>query len=557
MKKITYFLVLFAVTVMVSSCDDTSLTTTPRDFLTPGNTYTNVNGINQGIIGLYSLVRNDFYSNNIGLQSYGLFGLGTDWCIDGENPEGERLLTSYPTSVTPQNSFIAGWWKALYKIVQQTNILIEKTNELSSSSQKTSELKVDLASARFFRAWAYRLLVTLWGDVPLVTKPIQGEKDDFTRAPTDTVYAQIEKDLNYAIKNLPSPISTGPGKLTQGAAWNLLTKVYLGEHKYKLAVNAASKVIDGYNYHLMRHLFGTSRSYMGKENVYSDLFNYGNQDNAEAIWTIQFKPNVPGNTRNYWSGIFGPRYSKWGKTPDGYPAIDTKTGFLDSLGEPVARNRPTNYVSYIIWENDPHDMRNSKINIKRKFYFYSPKSKYNGYVMNDSLYKPGVRNIRKDTMNYIFPFFLKTFAPVHNAQGLGIETTRGGGGQVYTDFYAMRLAGTYLLRAEAYVDLGEKAKAAKDINKVRSRAHANPVSPAEVDLNYILDERTRELFAEQMRLVVLIRMGKLVERTRKYNDNPFHPGADIHDYNKLLPIPQSEIDLNVSHPMKQNPGYNQ
>src|SRR5690606_9244029 len=107
----------------------------------------------------------------------------------------------------------------------------------------------------------------------------------------------------------------------------------------------------------------------------------------------------------------------------------------------------------------------------------------------------------------------------------------------------------------AYLGLGNKTLAASDINVVRNRAHATPVLPEDVDIDYILDERVRELYAEEMRLIVLLRMGKLIERTRKYNDNPLMPGANIQDYNNLFPIPQSQIDLNRDVKWEQNPGY--
>src|SRR5690606_29035114 len=120
----------------------------------------------------------------------------------------------------------------------------------------------------------------------------------------------------------------------------------------------------------------------------------------------------------------------------------------------------------------------------------------------------------------------------------------------------MRLAETYLLRAEAYLGIGDKSKAAEDINMVRKRANASMVSPDYVDLDYILDERIRELYGEEMRMITLLRTGKLVERVRKYHDNPLLPGANIQDYNNLWPIPQSQIDLNTGANFPQNPGYN-
>ena len=91
---------------------------------------------------------------------------------------------------------------------------------------------------------------------------------------------------------------------------------------------------------------------------------------------------------------------------------------------------------------------------------------------------------------------------------------------------------------------------------VRNRANATPVSADQVDIDYILDERIRELYGEEMRLITLMRMEKLVERTRKYNDNPMLPGANIQEHNRLFPIPQSQIDLNIESNFEQNPGYN-
>jgi hypothetical protein len=81
----------------------------------------------------------------------------------------------------------------------------------------------------------------------------------------------------------------------------------------------------------------------------------------------------------------------------------------------------------------------------------------------------------------------------------------------------LRLAETYLLRAEAYLGNNDGINAAKDINVVRSRAKANPVDAAAVTLDYILDERGRELIYEEQRRLTLSRTGKLVERVRLYN----------------------------------------
>ena len=138
------------------------------------------------------------------------------------------------------------------------------------------------------------------------------------------------------------------------------------------------------------------------------------------------------------------------------------------------------------------------------------------------------------------------------------EKNRWNDGYAYCNQTFLRLADTYLLYAEALHKTGNDAEAAKYINKVRTRSHATPITAADVTLDYILDERARELVTEEYRRETLIRTGKLVERTRKYN--PIAAGTRDHvpgiqDYQVLLPIPQVIIDANVGKPMEQNPGY--
>lgn len=72
------------------------------------------------------------------------------------------------------------------------------------------------------------------------------------------------------------------------------------------------------------------------------------------------------------------------------------------------------------------------------------------------------------------------------------------------DTYFMRLAETYLDRAEAYIQLGDLQKAADDINTVRARAKAKPIAAQDVTIDYLLDERIRELYTEELREVVCV-----------------------------------------------------
>src|SRR5678816_4062466 len=89
-------------------------------------------------------------------------------------------------------------------------------------------------------------------------------------------------------------------------------------------------------------------------------------------------------------------------------------------------------------------------------------------------------------------------------------------GRTYKDWYIMRLAETYLLKAEANMLKGDLAAAAADINVVRARAQATPVTAGDVNMDLILDERARELYGEEFRLNTLMRTGKLVEYPVSY-----------------------------------------
>jgi len=138
--------------------------------------------------------------------------------------------------------------------------------------------------------------------------------------------------------------------------------------------------------------------------------------------------------------------------------------------------------------------------------------------------------------------------------------------------YIARLAETYLLAAEALVMLNRKAEALAYINVIRKRAayreglDATQLAAAELavtltdpnvlDIDFILNERTRELCGEGgMRWHDLTRTHKLVERVQLYNPEG---SPNVKDFHVLRPVPQSQIDL-MSDPAQkasyQNPGY--
>ena len=560
-KKIASLAIVFA--IGFTSCDNDVLDEKPLDFLAPENSFETVDGIRQGITGLQASAREIWFST-ANQDSFAIMmgSLGTDLAFHGENPGGNRKLVNYQSEMTSTNEQFTFYWETSYRIIQQANILVDAINKSDDAIwSNVGEKNIFLAEALFFRAWTYRFLVPLYGEVPLVTEAINYVKTDFARAPIADIYAQVEEDLIFGSLNLPDRGSEeSPGRITKGAALHVLSEVYLAQSKYQLAVDAASEVIDG-PYSLMTERFGSTIEAFGSGDAFLDLFAYGNQSldaNMESIWVIQFEPLITGGSSYPGERTWGPAYFRMGNTPDGFQAFrgelvnGSYTGYQDTLGRPVAWVKPTNYAAYDIWKSDwDNDIRNAKHNIKRKFYFDNPESAFDGQEIDFDLYPEGSRDAIKDTCQYIYPYFMKHADPLNHFTDPG----RSGGGFNHKDVYAIRLAETYLLRAEAYVGLGNAALAAADINKIRERANATPVAAGDVDLDYILDERARELYGEEFRHITLRRMGKLLERVRLYNNNPIYPACNIQDYNVLFPIPQNQIDLNIDAPFAQNAGY--
>ncbi|MDO4496714.1 MAG: RagB/SusD family nutrient uptake outer membrane protein [Bacteroidales bacterium] len=125
-----------------------------------------------------------------------------------------------------------------------------------------------------------------------------------------------------------------------------------------------------------------------------------------------------------------------------------------------------------------------------------------------------------------------------------------------------RLAETYLIAAEAALGTGDKEAAAAYINVVRERAAADGIDPkvmditaSDVTLDYILDERSREMAGECWRWIDLARTGKLIERVKAHN---YQGAPNIQSFHLLRPVPQSQIDAMTDPEQKknyQNPGY--
>lgn len=538
MKNFKSIAIIFS--VLLSSCSD-FLDENLKSSLAPNNTYTSTHGFEVGVTGLYEYARSEF--NTWGgdgnsfthgqATPYEALQIGTDIAVTGHNDPS--LLVFDNLSYTPQNNYINSFWKFCYGLIANANLILEYSEHSDVAWDKSTDKIGFQAEARFFRAYAYRYLVYLYGDVPYVDKVERDFRVDFTRTPKTEVLGHMIDDLKFAAENLPEdPDAVQPGRLTKWAALHLLSEVYLMAGMNVEAEDAAEQVIDSHKFELMKERFGTHVKEPG--DAFSDLFKENNQNrtagNKESIWVMQLEYNTNGG---------GDKYEDWTKrawVPKYWQISDFV--LADSLG-----GRGLAQLIALPWwieENsgffDKTDLRNSEYNIKREWYFNNPSSPMYGQKAE----------ITQETWEAgrLCPVITKFFYGVMDY----------GGSEAYEgndkDRIKFRLAETYLLLAEARMNQGNTQGAADAVNEVRRRAHASDISAADVTKDFLADERIRELIGEELRRFTLSRLGILKERSNKYN-----PRVVMEDMHLLWPIPQNVIDSNTGAEFPQNPGWEQ
>lgn len=526
--------------LLITSCDDKFLNEVPKDSLNPDVVLNSKAGFENYITALHQTARNELTRED--LTMFFDQNIGTDVATTGQEPAVN--FRNYATYLIPENPVARTYWDWGYSNmlnIANTIIVYAQRPEISHIWASDAEKNAIIGEARFFRAYTHNLLANLYGGVPIVDTIYTGPKTDFVRNTRAEVYESAKKDLEFASQWLPESVSKNrEGRIVKAAADHLLTEVYINLNDYDKAIESASKIINSGLYQLMTERFGVEKDLPG--DVFSDLFKDGNQNrssgNLESIYVWQFEHFTPGgggsSRGNHNLRGWGP-FTIHVRDPAGFPMI-----IVDSLGRGVGWVRPTTFFLYELWKDDwSNDIRNSPHNIRRKYYYNNPSSPHFGQLVEK-------KTSLEDTMQNLYPTIRKVEGKPWNNNNTS--------GQTAKDFMVYRLAETYLLRAEAYYRKGDLVKAAEDINIVRNRANAKPISPSDVNIDFILDERARELITEEPRRRTLMRMGKLVDRVRKYNMRESTRNT-IEEKHELFPIPQTAIDANFSIKLEQNPGY--
>ncbi|HEX6536051.1 MAG TPA: RagB/SusD family nutrient uptake outer membrane protein [Gemmatimonadaceae bacterium] len=515
----------------LAGCSKDFLTESPPHIIVADNLYTDSAGFEAALNGLYAQARKERYgqdnSGNDILTTPMTIGVDNGWGNYVSTPE--RVFDEWGTRNNSQVDAYLGLWTWLYQTINAANTIIGRAENPDIEWSEQTKNRV-IAEARFMRAWCYRHLTYLWGPVPLNLTESSGEtiKTDWQRAPLDSVYAQMEQDLLFAEANLPET-SDDPGKVVKAVAQHYLAELYLRMNQPDKAEAEAQAVINSGLYSLITTRYGVNASQPGVP--FMDQFVDGNvnrdQGNTEVLWAWQYQELVPGGgasiMRRYWVN----RY---------YNIKGVKVA-PEYGGRGIGRLAPTAWALNLY---EPGDDRGSIYAI-RKFYLYNdPDNLPTGKQLGDTVFLSWTAEKNSSSK---WPSTRK-WDWTSAIDPIGNET--------YGDEPYLRLAETYLLLAEAQFDEGKLADAANTLNILRARANASPITASDVTIDFILDERSRELLSEGERRYALLRTHKWLERTRLYNPIA---GPNITERDTIFPIPQAVIDANIGAAMAQNPGY--
>ncbi|MCW3788168.1 RagB/SusD family nutrient uptake outer membrane protein [Plebeiibacterium sediminum] len=547
MKNIIYTLSVLLLLAFISCNEDSFLEEMPEDNIYANNLFQDYDGFVNSMNAVYSWVREErSRADNIPLTRCTCWDTGVDNAFMNNGHSGMTFL-NWPTHIYTDQFIFENMFDWLYRIINSTNMIINRAQKSdvnwmgSNDEENLNKKNYIIAQARLIRAWAYRHLTYCWGDVPLSLDEIDGSnyQNNWTRTPVADIQIQMEKDLVFAKENLPLR-DDNPGNVNGAVAIHYLAELYLAMGRNAEAETTARELCEDSEYHLMTERFGSNANVSGVP--YMDLFAnpLPSQGNKEVLWALlNTEPEAVsyGNEdNNYMKNMWQTYYSK----DNTIKKLDLEVFYSNNGGKGAGRSSIT-APTFDLYEEQ--DDRISDFAIKWKLVM--PNDQGEMEVVLETNTNHTITDGKYDLDHFQWPSTRK-WEYVHP------NTSNASSSDQFNCQMYIRLAETYLILAEALYKENKNDEAAIWINKVRERSNATPISGSDIDIDFILDERSRELVTEENRRHTLIRTDKLVERVQKYND---FAGPTIAQAPKYFPIPQKVIDANTGAVMKQNDGY--
>ena len=521
--KIENIVFIIAITFFMISClDDLNLSPIDPDSFTQEDVFANANVAKGALVKLYTSLSTtgqdgptgnpDISDIDEGFSQFSrlMFNLNevtTDHAVIAWGSVG--LPDIHNQSWGAGNVYTGAMYTRLAQVVSFANSFISNATALEDP-----EVVAFIGEARFLRAYAYYNLMDWYANVPLTTEislelPLQSNRAE--------IFAFVEAELLEIQDQLKADGSNEFGRVDQVAAWALLSRLYLnaevwtGTARYSDCITFSNKVINS------SYIINMSDG-NGNGTAYDELFLADNGSNGAQNEFI-FALNFDGLQTRTWGG----------------------TTYLVHAAIGGSMN-PADYGVNGGW----FGLRTTK-NLVDKFNVNDKRGNFHTDGQNLEI---------ESIAQFGDGYAVNKFKNVDSNGNPGKDDT---GDFPDTDLPIIRLAEIYLNYAEANLrgGGGDLGLAANKINELRQRAYGNTsgnITTGDLTLEFVLDERSRELYWECLRRTDLIRYNYFTTESYLWPFKGGQPsGTSVSDFRNIFPIPTSVLITNPN--LNQNPGY--
>ena len=505
MKRNFTYLMITACVLILSGCED-FLDRTPLSDMSPTTFFANKGDMKTWTAGIY-----DSFQNTLSLGHLEWGDIRSDNYHTTGYDDGKAYMNAIESSQSQYS------WAALYKTIDRCNVAIERFPQIPGILE--SDWSDYVGQTYGLRALMYFYAIRVWGDVPLVTKPWDGDVNNsyVPRTDVDTIKAQILSDIDNAISQLGNTVTSDRKfYFNLAAAWALKVEVHMWFHEYQLALDAYNEYFEGNaDYALVANDKEWKKIFLSPSDSKETIFNMAWNFEADGShpWAQRVGASNTNNPYKISQGIFDEfisrLYSKKGKDGRLWNVVDTVK--LWNSGNKVA-------ISTSSWT---------------------------------------VSGIEKCTKySDVDPAGTTSYWLVLSSSNADI------------DICIYRYADVLLLKAEALNQLGQPAAALNIVNSIRKRIgytadatlEVTDVTDKKAVESIILKERQLEFIAEGKRWFDLSRTGRVVEVMDPIlRDRQEAVGVTITGFGDLgrilFPIYYREFESNPSLRGNQNQPY--
>src|SRR5947208_26906 len=533
LRFISWGLALAALTACVNPAEHLVGTVTTTYFTTPA-------GLEAAVDGDYAQLR-DFFGRE---ESFAVTEFGTDLTTNGDQG-GYQFENTYAAGLNASALHYQFPWTSFYRGINTSNAVIERAPAVTGMDAAIKASRI--AEAKFLRALSYFWLVQMYGPAPLPLTERQVASNQAHRSPADSVYLQVVKGLREAIPDLPVT-QNQLGRAPRGAARRLLPNVLLTRAYHPASYQAATT--DSYLPRRRPTLSARNPWQRWTDSTYTTTLDTRYDGTFQSVWHAN-----AANTGACFQSQGAARMTGYRGTTCGGGGLPT---FGVATSDTAIVPNCTNGAAFVVGDTaifQPGHIVGQAVRQSRKYAIYEPCNA-----------EPCPN---QTTVGQYDIFRYPTMKKWQDEARPDFNNLDGG-----RDVLLMRLGETYLLAAEAALGAGDQAGARAYLVTLRQRAAncggcaaeaANRAlivdathMPATIDLEYILDERGRELYGELTRWLDLARTGlwhRIVDDN--WQASQAHGGFFNEAKHHLRPIPQSQIDLTAggTRAFPQNPGY--